>query len=187
MPNFDDEAKAAVKYDGVPPLEPNSSPKGTVVLANLSSVYVRAADGSGIQEVASVRTQDEEPLWAVVREGKLVCAGPRAIRCVQSALTGDAQYMDLEGGSIAPGLTSFGSPLGLLEIEGEASTKDGISPDGLSQSIPGIAGGSNAVVRATDGLQFGTRHALYVLLLSIFTSAMMVLSQSLMGCPLFPA
>ena len=38
---------------------------------------------------------------------------------------------------------------------GEASTKDGTAPDALSHSVPGLAGGSNAVIRV-EGRIVGT-------------------------------
>ncbi|OJT07354.1 hypothetical protein TRAPUB_1790 [Trametes pubescens] len=70
------------------------------------------------------------------------------------------EYVDLEGGSLAPGLTTFGSPLGLEEIMGEVSTKDGYVLDPLQDRVPKVVGGNGALIHAIDGLQFGTRHAL---------------------------
>ena len=116
----------------------------------------------GVTELASA--QGDSALYAVVRGGKLVCVDSPSSACVQSALSeeADLELVDLEGGSISPGLTTVGSPLGLGEIFSEASTQDGTPADSLSSSIPGLAGGSNALIRAVDGLSFSTRHALYV-------------------------
>ena len=168
VPNFDQEAKEALEYDGLPPLEPKSSSKETVVFANVSSLLLRtgpvSADGDGgSTQIASVNDSSVEPLWVVVRSGQLVCADTVSSVCVRSALRlgrSDLEIVDLGGGAISPALTTFGSPLGLEEISGEASTKDGSAPDGLVVSAPSIAGGTGALVRAVDGLQFGTRHAL---------------------------
>ncbi|KAI0692924.1 composite domain of metallo-dependent hydrolase [Cerioporus squamosus] len=160
VPNFDHEAKETLDHDGLPPLEPRSSLNGTVVFANVSSVFLRIAYDVGVSEVAS---RGDEALWVVVRSGKLVCASELATDCVQSALhrrDEPATLIDLEGGSISPGLTTFGSALGLGEIMSEASTQDGVAPDGLLSGAPGLAGGSGALIRAEDGLVFNTRHAL---------------------------
>ncbi|TFK91320.1 composite domain of metallo-dependent hydrolase [Polyporus arcularius HHB13444] len=161
VPNFDQEAKETLDYDGLPPLEPRSSYNGTVVFANVSSVFLRTTSGrrTGVSEVAS---QGNEPIWAVVHCGKLVCFDELVSDCVHSALhrQDEPTLIDLEGGSIAPGLTTFGSALGLGEIMSEASTQDGVAPDGLLSIAPGLAGGSGALIRAVDGLIFNTRHAL---------------------------
>ena len=70
--------------------------------------------------------------------------------------------IDLQGGSIAPGLISYGTNLGLEEISAESTTSDGVAGDVLTGSIPGLLG-ADALVKAVDGLQFSTRNALYVL------------------------
>ncbi|RPD56488.1 composite domain of metallo-dependent hydrolase [Lentinus tigrinus ALCF2SS1-7] len=161
VPNFDEEAKETLDYDGLPPLNPKSSYNGTVIFANVSSVFLRAADGAGVTELP--KSQRNEPLWAVVRRGKLVCTDVLSSHCVQSALRLEDEQprlIDLKGGSISPGLTTYGSALGLGEIMSEASTQDGIAPDLLSSGAPWLAGGSDALIHAADGLVFGTRHAL---------------------------
>ena len=59
----------------------------------------------------------------------------------------------------SPGLVSYGSPLGLEEIQGEESTHDGAVIDPLSSIIPKLLVG-NEVISAVDGLQFGGRDTL---------------------------
>lgn len=61
----------------------------------------------------------------------------------------------------SPGLVSFGSPLGLQDIEGEASTYDGYVLNPLVDKVPEVAGGADAIIRAVDGLQYAGRDALY--------------------------
>ena len=95
----------------------------------------------------------------VVRSGKVVCSG-RNPACFTPSLMEEAQIVDLRGGSISPGLTTFGSPLGLVEIDSEDSTNDGLVFDPLVDRVPSIIGGDAALVRAVDGLQFGGRNAL---------------------------
>ncbi|KAI0828485.1 carbohydrate esterase family 9 protein [Trametes gibbosa] len=155
-PNFDKEAEAAVEFDGLPPLEPKPSKARTVVFTNVSSVYLR--EGGAVAEVYSAQ---DGPGTVVVREGKLHCIGAPLSACASAVGDeDDAEYVDLEGGAISPGLVTTGSPLGLEEIHSEASTIDGYVLDPLTQVVPEIVGGSGAVIRAADGLQFGTRDAL---------------------------
>jgi hypothetical protein len=48
-------------------------------------------------------------------------------------------FVDLEGGSLAPGLTRYGSPSGLSEILNEPSTNDGAVVDPLVDgNLPSI-------------------------------------------------
>ncbi|KAI0354145.1 composite domain of metallo-dependent hydrolase [Trametes cingulata] len=161
-PNFDKEAKAALKYEGLPPLEPKASVSHTLVFTNASSVYLRdSASALRVQEVAASNGV-QGVLSVVVKGGRLLCIDSQQSACVRSALenTGKIEYIDLEGGSVAPGLTTFGSPLGLEEITGEISTKDGYVLDPLTAQVPKAAGGDGALIHAVDGLQFGTRNAL---------------------------
>lgn len=128
-------------------------------------MFLRDRDAGGTTGINQVVPADspDAPLSIVVKEGKIVCTGSATSACARSVLQDSArvEYVDLEGGSIAPGLTTFGSPLGLEEIMGEVSTKDGYVLDPLQDSVPKVAGGNGALIHAIDGLQFGTRHALY--------------------------
>lgn len=60
-----------------------------------------------------------------------------------------------------PALTSFGSPLGLQDIEQEPSTEDGPVFDPLTSDVPEIIGGDGGLIRAVDGLQYSSRDAQY--------------------------
>ncbi|KAF9052269.1 hypothetical protein BDZ89DRAFT_1056627 [Hymenopellis radicata] len=150
------EAANAVKYDGLPPLDPETSTKGTVVFANVSDVYIRS--GSSLERVFSA-TSAENPGAVVVQGGKVVCMGVEWA-CLVGDIRESAIVRDLEGGSVAPGLVSFGSPLGLRHIPSEASTNDGFVIDPLLSKVPSMVGGDDAVIRASDGLLFGSRDAL---------------------------
>ncbi|EJF61656.1 composite domain of metallo-dependent hydrolase [Dichomitus squalens LYAD-421 SS1] len=172
VPNFDKEAEEVLQYDGLPPLEPKASlgEGRTVVFANVSNVFVRSATAPGVRQLpTAVETgtegQEGQRVSVIVRAGKITCIGAPDSVCVRDALYASygadepVDVFDLEGGSISPGLTTFGSHLGLEEIQGEASTKDGVAPDALNRGVPSIAGGSGALVRAVDGLVFATRNA----------------------------
>ena len=174
-PDFGEQVKAAIQYQGLPPLTPNRAKADTIVFTNVSSVYERS--WPSIQEVFSAR--DGEPGVVVVRKGEIACFGSRHV-CLASisALDHEFESFDLQGGSItwvfftvnhsidsnasfSPGLVSYGSPLGLEEIQGEESTHDGVVLDPLSSDIPDLLAG-NEVMLAIDGLQFAGRDTLSV-------------------------
>ncbi|KAH9853225.1 carbohydrate esterase family 9 protein [Lenzites betulinus] len=174
-PNFDAEARAALEHDGLPPLGPKASLARTVVFTNASSVYLPSPDGAITEHVAAMRAPG--PVSVVVRDGMILCIDAPAGACVRAATLGaPAEYVDLAGGSLAPGLTTFGSALGLEEIQGEVSTKDGYVLDALRVRVPKLAGGKGALIHAVDGLQFGTRHALVAYRAGVTTGVVAPLS-----------
>lgn len=157
MPNFDREVKETLEYDGLPPLRPEKLSK-SVMFTNVSSIY--KATALGIEQLRP--TADEGPLVAVVSEnGKISCFGSYN-SCSNASLLVGTSVIDLRGGSIAPAFIAFGSPFGLQEIDRETSTGDGIIFDPLFKPIAEIIGGDTSIVHALDGLEFGTRDALYV-------------------------
>ena len=106
--------------------------------------------------------QDNELGVVLVRNGSIICTGVNAA-CITSLRAfevseQDIPVVDLKGGSIMPGLTTFGAPVGVEEIQSERTTQDGRVYDPLSGSVPGILG-DGAIVAAVDGLQFATRDA----------------------------
>ena len=123
-------------------------------------MYLR--DEQNVREAFVARSDDALSSGiVVVRDGKVQCVDSAISACASSVRdVEEAQYIDLEGGSIAPGLVSAGSALGLSEIDQEESTQDGSVADALSEGVPSLAGGEGALIRAADGLIFGTRDAL---------------------------
>lgn len=87
-----------------------------------------------------------------------------------------AAFTDVNLGD-SPALVSYGSPMGLDHIQGEASTKDGLVLNPLTQEIPSILG-EGSVIRAVDGLQFSGRDSLFVIVLKIFPAGLMKDKQS---------
>ncbi|KAG2337258.1 hypothetical protein BDR05DRAFT_970469 [Suillus weaverae] len=144
-PNFDSEKVAAVAYEGIPPLEPWSV-KG-VLFVNVSGLYMRDVGSSGVMRVS------EQAGSVRVENGRVVCFG----QCSDFA-EGVVDVVDLEGGTITPGLTTFGAPLGLVEIRLEPSTNDGKVHDLLDGDLPAVLG--DKVMRAQDGLMFGGQNLL---------------------------
>lgn len=148
-PNFDKEIKDTIEYEGLPPLEPATQTSGTVLFRNVSSFWIR--DESGEVHMSHA------PENVLVKGGAIVWSGSDAELTSVDGVT----VVDLQGGSIAPALVSAGSALGLQEIQAEDSTSDGVVFDPLSMEIPTILG-ERTLIRAADGLQFGTRDALCV-------------------------
>ncbi|KZV84970.1 hypothetical protein EXIGLDRAFT_623616 [Exidia glandulosa HHB12029] len=136
-PDFGDEAKKAVEYDGLPPLTPTPN-VGVVAFTNVGSFNAQAFSA---------------PTTIVVERGQVVCNAD----CVVPKDVG--RVVDLKGGALAPGLVTFGAPLGLVEIDAESSTSDGVVHDVLRGGVPSILG-SDPIIRAVDGLQFSGRSAL---------------------------
>lgn len=156
VPNFDKEAAAAIEYEGLPPIAPKHSAAETTMFLNVKSIYT-AVSGT-IQ--ATFSTEDKSTLGvAVTRNGTLICSGIRDT-CLTALENSDVHFVDLDGGSIAPALVSFGSPLGLQHIDQEASTNDGDVYDPIIKAVPNILGGDASIIRAVDGLLYGTRDAL---------------------------
>jgi hypothetical protein len=97
-PDFEQQAKAAIEYQGLPPLTPIRAKADTIVFTNVSSVYERS--WPTIQEVFSAR--DGEPGVAVVRKGEIACFGSRhACLASISSLDQEFESFDLKGGSIS--------------------------------------------------------------------------------------
>ncbi|KAF7318200.1 Carbohydrate esterase family 9 protein [Mycena chlorophos] len=159
-PDFSEEAKLALEYEGLPPLEPKetlvATNKTVVVFTGIGEMYVKR-DGH-VVELAS--RFDGPDSVAVVKEGRTVCVGlhDECALWITEEENGSVRYVDLQHGSIWPGLVSYGSALGLTHIPGEASTKDGSTFDPLTGSVPNLVDGT--LIRAVDGLLFSSRDAL---------------------------
>ncbi|KAJ7512471.1 hypothetical protein B0H11DRAFT_1844256 [Mycena galericulata] len=150
-PDFDKEILDAIKYEGLPPLEPVKADSDVVVFWNVGELFLKDEATRSVSQVFTSATADGV---VVVEKGRIVCSG----ECLEDLSRSDAVYIDLEGGSITPGLVSYGSPLGLSHISGEPSTNDGPVFDPLSNAVPEIIEGK--LIKAADGLLFATRDAL---------------------------
>lgn len=162
-PDFSEEAQKTLKYDGLPPLEPAESTDGIVIFTNITNVWAKSMDGTGIVSLLEPGEGSgiREPI-VVVKGGKVVCSGASAA-CSQYTVHPEVVMVNLHGGALQPGLVSFGSTIGLQEISMEESTVDGVALDPLLAEVPAIAGGAGYLTRAVDGLQYGTRDAMYVI------------------------
>lgn len=109
---YDQEALEAFNTRGEPDLSPKRSVKN-IIFTGVKHVYTHHHEASldGINDGV-----------VLVEDGEIVCVGD----CAASA-GADVETIDLKGGSIAPGLITVGSYLGLMEIRQEKSTSDGVS------------------------------------------------------------
>ncbi|KAF9006581.1 carbohydrate esterase family 9 protein [Cyathus striatus] len=150
-PNWDKERNETLKWDGLPPLQGRRK-QDAVAFINVQKVWLRS-DGGEITEAASFTNDDFGTV--IIENGKITCMEST---CITRGSSGNV--IDLKGGSISPGLMTYGSPIGLEEIRGEPSTGDGELLDAFQRNIPKILDDTGGVVRAADGLMFGTRNAL---------------------------
>jgi hypothetical protein len=156
VPNFDKQAKQAVEFEGLPPLEPMEASQDLVVFKNVQGVWGQGSAGI----IQMFEAQNSSDLRTVlVRRGEVICIGLEEVCLAEVTDPRQLHPVDLKGGEISPALVSFGSPLGLSSIEAEASTSDGPVYDLLSGNPHALAG--NTIVKAVDGLEFATRDALY--------------------------
>lgn len=157
VPNFDDEAQKVVEYDGLPDLTVHKSAgNSNTVFTNVKSIHVIQ---NGVVEPLFWAQEDTGFANVIVRDGSIVCYGAQD-SCSSFDAADNEIAIDLHGGSISPGLVSYGCALGIEDIVLEPSTTDGDLFDPLKKDSPRIIGGSSSIIRAVDGLQFGTRHAL---------------------------
>lgn len=159
-PNWDREAEEAVKWDGVPPLtdKRNSVVGKTVKIEGVKSAWHYGTNGD--IELLFDANYEDNGRALFVRDGQIICVVAGNSSCGEYKDQEIDQVVDLQGGSLAPGLTTYGSPLGLVEIRLEQSTNDGEVHDLLDGDMPSILG--NAIIRAVDGLQFEGRNTLLV-------------------------
>lgn len=158
-PDFDNEAKEAVEYEGLPPLRQKESTPRTILFTNLTNTWIRKGNKihSIFNDLTSATDRAERGVIGVTA-GNIVCVTAKECEQFESLVD---RIVDLEGGAIQPGLVTYGSKLGLQEIAMEKSTVDGPVFDPLTHTIPKILG-EDTVIRAADGLQYQTRDSLWV-------------------------
>lgn len=168
-PDWDAEAQKAVEFEGQQPLRgrkiafggKHTSPQvNGVKFVGVESVWMTDAGGHVRNMLDNADSEENDGVrgTVVVRDGSVVfCSRDDQYECDERWVQ---EVVDLHGGSLAPGLTTFGSPIGLAEIRLEPSTGDGVVKDPLTGSVPEIVGGKDAVIRAVDGLQFEGRNTL---------------------------
>ncbi|EMD40496.1 hypothetical protein CERSUDRAFT_130402 [Gelatoporia subvermispora B] len=153
VPDWEQERREAVQWEGMAPLGTRKV-RGRVVFRNVSEVWVRGERGRGVESLFEAK--EGGAVDVVVEDGRVACVGEACRVGERAAET----VVDLHGGAISPGLTSYGSPLGIEEIAGEISTGEGELDDPFRKDALHILGDEGGLLRAEDSLQFNTRNAL---------------------------
>jgi chemotaxis methyl-accepting protein methylase len=96
-PNFDKEIADAIKYEGLPPLEPQPAKSDVVVFRNVGTIFLK---NPATRRVNEVFTSASAGGVVVVEKGRIVCSGTQAA-CPAALSRSDALHLDLEGGSIS--------------------------------------------------------------------------------------
>ncbi|TCD67498.1 hypothetical protein EIP91_012303 [Steccherinum ochraceum] len=159
VPNWDRERKEAIQHEGLPPLGPKKSEKGPILLKNVRQVWVR--EERGLKERWSARPGQDGGA-VVLQGGSITCVGKEEW-CLTTLSEDDLKkriVADLHGGSVGPAFLTFGSPLGIDEIDSEPSTGNGPLHNPFVKDVPKIVGDPAGLIRASDALQFQTRNAL---------------------------
>jgi hypothetical protein len=152
VPKWDEERKKAILWDGLPPLQ-GKAEGNRIVFDDVKKLLTRGTDGS-IREAILPKGANGTSV-IVVESGKITCIGPSCLSAEDVLNT-----INLHGGTISPGLMSFGSLLGLEEIAEEPSTGDGAPLNAFMTNIPKVLDDPGGVLKAMDALVFGTRNAL---------------------------
>lgn len=152
VPDWDKEREQAVLWDGLPPLQ-GAKRGDQVVFMNVKKVWKKVPGGEIVDALGY--DTSENGITVVVDGGKISCLGEPCV-----ATQGEATTVDLKGGSIGPGLMTFGSVLGTEEIASELSTGDGEQYDAMMEDVPIILSDVGAVAKTADALVFRTRNAL---------------------------
>jgi hypothetical protein len=95
-PDFEKEISDAIKYEGLPPLEPETAKSDVVVFWNVGSIFLKNKTTRGISEVFTSALKDGV---LVFENGRIACSG--SLEACPGALSySNALYLNLEGGSI---------------------------------------------------------------------------------------
>ncbi|KAF8958055.1 hypothetical protein BDZ97DRAFT_1950338 [Flammula alnicola] len=174
-PNWDKEKNDTVRWEGLPPLTGHKvvGRGGRVRVVGVKSLigFNEMDDEHALETVFDDAGAGNDSVFpegrvVLVEDGKIVCIQRPADSCASAPSDveeeGEVQ-IDLHGGSIGPGLTTYGSPIGLVEIRLEPSTNDGPVFDPLiGGDLPPLLskGKEGGLIRAVDGLTFEGRGTL---------------------------
>lgn len=148
-PDWDYELRETIKYRGLPPLKGHRYRR--VAFTHIGSIWDRSDSG----DLSEVVLEESDGVMMFV-DGELSCSSIRGGDSCPATFDDDVTVVDLEGGCLCPGLTSFGGLLGVSEIEMEPSTNDGSVYGPFDREFAAVGD----LVRAADGLSFEGRDML---------------------------
>ncbi|THV08381.1 composite domain of metallo-dependent hydrolase [Dendrothele bispora CBS 962.96] len=152
QPNYDVQRELAVKREGQPPLR-GKVIGSKIAFLNVSEVWTMKGDGSIEEIFPQTGGARGTAATVIVEDGKVTCVGAG-----DNCRTDSLPSINLEGGSISPGLMTYGSLLGIEELETESSTQDGRLYNAFVSDVPAVLRDVGGATRAVDALMFGTRH-----------------------------
>lgn len=127
--------------------------KNCTVFTNVSQHFFRTSASN--KPIASTTYSPTALGSVVVADGKILCSGSTCAAPAHAS----CGTIDAKGGVILPGITSFGSNLGLTDIASEPEASDGYSLEPLTSSNAIMQTTeylhNGLTVRAVDGLQWG--------------------------------
>ena len=92
-PDLEQDAKDAVKYDGLPHLTTGTTTHGTVIFANVSSLFIKTGG-----TIVNAFSQSSGGV-VIVENGKIVCSG--SCPETSSSSYASAKWIDVDGGTIS--------------------------------------------------------------------------------------
>ncbi|KAG8864537.1 hypothetical protein FRB96_005040 [Tulasnella sp. 330] len=149
-PRWEKETNDAIEYRGLPPLKGREPRK--VGFVNIACLWERQNSAESLMKVVS----EKKDGVMVFVEGEPACSSLHNDANCESNLSDNYEVIDLKGGCLAPGLTSFGSGLGLSEIQLEPSTNDGPAYRPFDKEFTVVGN----LDQAADGLSFEGRNTL---------------------------
>lgn len=143
-----------IKYRGNAPLRSKHQVKN-IIFQDVTALYLKNESTEKMEEQivtpnGEMRTASNSRI--IIEDGQITCTGT----CVDASEDRQFELIDLKGGYITAGLISYGSPLGLKQIDQEPSTSDGKAPNPLTNT-PLLDG---LVVKAADGATFDGKNQL---------------------------
>jgi hypothetical protein len=129
-----------------PDIRVNNLAKADFVATGIKQAYIRG--GTDLDSI----TATSEGLTMVVRDGQITCLASTCPEEMEAAVNRGVQLRHLENGYVLPGLTLLSPSHGLVEIEAEKSTRDGILDNSKNPAESGN------VIYAKDGLTFDGKH-----------------------------
>ncbi|PWN52606.1 hypothetical protein IE53DRAFT_311777 [Violaceomyces palustris] len=161
-----------------------SEPVSCALLKNVKWIFYKAESGAKGKVGIKSKSLGGKAYDVVVEDGEIICegTGDDCARVCKGLRDPDV-VLDTKGGTILPGLTSYGSNLGLTDIVAEYSTSDGDTLDPTTSSNNEAANTAAAMtswplVRAVDGLHWGGHDLLRARASGITTAIVMPQSDT---------
>ncbi|RIA84710.1 hypothetical protein C1645_783560 [Glomus cerebriforme] len=122
----------------------------SVIIKNIGKVFID--EDTIIESVSSNSSLNDKNISIIVKDGLVECIGTNCTNAIDTITNNSPEIIDLNGGYILPGMIAVGTSLGLVEIDAEVITSDGIAPIIVDPNS------EDRVIKAIDGLKLGGKH-----------------------------